>query len=242
MKRGRDPRSRDFPHHHDFRRADDAGCGDFLYWRAAAARLLAHARAQLSHQEMGRRGGDARDDLLRHRHRLALRRADADPRAPKAAQSGAQCDASGCAAQLLDGRLVALLRTREALVEDCRRAALVIAPFPVPSGCGAATIIDRRHLDTTGAVTLKILGEQFEMRSARAIGENRPWSRAPADIRSARLGSGTGKESTRILKMLPARSIIWIVAIAPGRFKKILSGIVRHAAHSVDVAAGLRIT
>jgi competence protein ComEC len=147
-------------------------------------------------------------------------RADADPRAPKAAQSGAQCDASGCAAQLLDGRLVALLRTREALVEDCGRAALVIAPFPVPSGCGAATIIDRRHLDTTGAVTLKILGEQFEMRSARAIGENRPWSRAPADIRSARLGSGTGKESTRILKMLPARSIVWIDAIAPGRFAK----------------------
>jgi competence protein ComEC len=105
-------------------------------------------------------------------------RADADPRAPKAAQSGAQRDASGCAAQLLDGCLVALLRTREALVEDCGRAALVIAPL-VPSGCGAATIIDRRHLDTTGAVTLKILGEQFEMRSARAIGENLPWSGAP---------------------------------------------------------------
>ena len=113
-------------------------------------------------------------------------RADADPRAPKAAQSGAQCDSLGCSTQLPDGRTVALLRTRDALVEDCARAALVIAPFPVPSGCGAATIIDRRRLDTTGAVTLKIAGDQFDMRAARSIGENRPWSRAPRAIGRAR--------------------------------------------------------
>ncbi|MEA2832932.1 MAG: competence protein ComEC [Methylobacteriaceae bacterium] len=109
-------------------------------------------------------------------------RADADPRAPKVAQSGAQCDGSGCAAQLPDGRVVALLRTREALVEDCARAALVIAPFPIPSGCGATTIIDRRRLGVSGAVTLKIAGDHFETRAARAIGENRPWSRAPRAV------------------------------------------------------------
>jgi competence protein ComEC len=109
-------------------------------------------------------------------------RADADPRAPKAAQIAAQCDASGCTAQLRDGRVVALLRTRDALVEDCARAALVIAPFPVPVGCAAATIIDRRRLDGTGAVTLKIVDDRFEMRAARAIGEHRPWSRAPRAI------------------------------------------------------------
>jgi competence protein ComEC len=106
-------------------------------------------------------------------------RADADPRAPKTAQSGAQCDVSGCTAQLRDGRVVALLRTRDALLEDCARAALVIASFPVPSGCAATTIIDRRRLDQTGALTLKIVEDQFEMRAARAIGENRPWSRPP---------------------------------------------------------------
>jgi competence protein ComEC len=121
-------------------------------------------------------------------------RADADPRAPKAAQNGAQCDAAGCTAQLRDGRIVALLRTRDALVEDCARAALVIAPFPAPSGCGAATIIDRRRLDGTGAVTLKITDDQFEMRAARAIGENRPWSRAPRAIGRPRSVSSEPRE------------------------------------------------
>jgi competence protein ComEC len=113
-------------------------------------------------------------------------RADADPRAPKAAQGSALCDASGCTAQLPDGRRVSLLRTRDALIADCARASLLIAAFPVPTGCGASTIIDRRRLDATGAMTLKIAGEQFEMRSARAIGENRPWSRAPRGFARAR--------------------------------------------------------
>ncbi len=106
-------------------------------------------------------------------------RADADGRAAKAAQSGSKCDAAGCIAHLPDGRTVALLQKRDALIEDCARAALVIAPFPIPKGCGAATIIDRRRLDETGAVTLKIVDNQFEIRTARAVGENRPWSRPP---------------------------------------------------------------
>jgi competence protein ComEC len=113
-------------------------------------------------------------------------RADADPRAPKAAQNAARCDASGCSTELSDGRVVALLQKRDALIEDCARAALVIAPFPVPSGCTAATIIDRRRLDETGALTLKIVDDRFEMRAARAIGENRPWSRAPRPFGRAR--------------------------------------------------------
>jgi hypothetical protein len=65
-------------------------------------------------------------------------RADADPRAPKAAHNAAQCDGSGCSAELPDGRIVALLQKRDALLDDCTRAALVIAPFPVPGGCAAA--------------------------------------------------------------------------------------------------------
>jgi competence protein ComEC len=123
-------------------------------------------------------------------------RADADPRAPKAAQNGAQCDAFGCTAQLQDGRIVALLRTRDAFIEDCTRASLVIAPFPAPSGCGATTIIDRRRLDETGAVTLKIVDDRFEMRAARAIGENRPWSRAPRFAGRARTNAPAQRSDT----------------------------------------------
>jgi competence protein ComEC len=106
-------------------------------------------------------------------------RADAAPRGVKDARGGARCEQSGCAASLPDGRTVALVLTRDALLEDCTRATLLIAPFPVPTGCAAATIIDRRRLDQTGAMTLKVSGDQFEIRAARAIGENRPWSRPP---------------------------------------------------------------
>jgi competence protein ComEC len=116
-------------------------------------------------------------------------RADADPRPAKAAQGGALCDALGCAAQLPDGRRVSLLRTRAALIQDCARASLLIASFPVPDGCGAATIIDLRRLDGTGAITLKIVGDQFEIWTARAIGENRPWSRAPRVFGRARVNT-----------------------------------------------------
>jgi competence protein ComEC len=123
-------------------------------------------------------------------------RADADPRAPKAAQRGARCEPSGCSAQLPDGRAVALVLSRDALLEDCARATLVIAPFPIPAGCGAPTIIERRRLDETGAVTLKIAGDQFEMRTARAIGENRPWSRAPRPIGRARSNVAAAQPET----------------------------------------------
>jgi hypothetical protein len=50
-------------------------------------------------------------------------RADADPRAPKAGHNAAQCDGSGCSAELPDGRIVALLQKRDALLEDCTRGA-----------------------------------------------------------------------------------------------------------------------
>lgn len=106
-------------------------------------------------------------------------RADADARAPADAKGGVACDESGCVARAIDGRLVALVEDRSALVEDCGRAAIVITPRAAPEGCGAPIVIDRRKLAETGAVTLRFKGDRVEWNMARAPDEDRPWSRAP---------------------------------------------------------------
>jgi competence protein ComEC len=106
-------------------------------------------------------------------------RADADERAPADAKSAASCDSLGCVARAVDGRFVALVEDRTALIEDCARAAIVITPLYVPQGCGAPIVIDRRRLAETGAVTLRLNGERVEWNTARAPDEDRPWSRAP---------------------------------------------------------------
>ena len=105
-------------------------------------------------------------------------RADADPRAPR--QAGrALCDDLGCVARARGGQLVALATKREALLEDCARADVLIAPFEAPQGCAAKIVIDRRRLAETGAATLRFTENGVEWSTARARGEDRPWSREP---------------------------------------------------------------
>jgi competence protein ComEC len=105
-------------------------------------------------------------------------RADADPRAPK--QAGrALCDDLGCVAKARGGQMVALVAKREALLEDCDKADVLIAPFDAPQGCGAKIVIDRRRLAETGAATLRFTENGAQWTTARARGEDRPWSRAP---------------------------------------------------------------
>ena len=106
-------------------------------------------------------------------------RADADSRSPRDAAGGVACDESGCVARAIDGKMVALVEKREALIEDCARAAIVVTPLFAPQGCGAPIVIDRRGLEETGAVTLRLTGARVEWTTARSRGEDRPWSRAP---------------------------------------------------------------
>ncbi len=105
-------------------------------------------------------------------------RADADPRAPK--QAGrALCDDLGCVAKARDGQMVALVTKRGALLEDCGRTDVLIAPFDAPQGCEAKIVIDRRRLAETGAATMSFTDNGAQWTTARASGEDRPWSRAP---------------------------------------------------------------
>lgn len=105
-------------------------------------------------------------------------RADADGRDP-AASRGGQCDKTGCVARLPDGAALALVSDYAGLAEDCSRAKILVTPLYAPWGCAAPLLIDRRKLEETGAITLRYVNGEPVMQTARAPGEDRPWSPAP---------------------------------------------------------------
>jgi competence protein ComEC len=107
--------------------------------------------------------------------------ADADARSPKDATlgDGIRCDDAGCVGRLRDGSLVAIAKTIAAFEEDCRRAALVVSASDAPPGCGAL-VVDRQVWRRSGAMTLRRVGESFQITAARPAGYARPWTRAPA--------------------------------------------------------------
>ncbi|MCF6303047.1 MAG: ComEC/Rec2 family competence protein, partial [Devosiaceae bacterium] len=84
------------------------------------------------------------------------------------------CDASGCF-YLGENYEVALVKTRDAFDEDCRRANLVITRQKSPSSCrGITQVIDSLDLQNNGVHWLKWTGEEFWIR--QAISDiHRPW-------------------------------------------------------------------
>lgn len=103
--------------------------------------------------------------------------ADADARTPKdpTLGNGVRCDDAGCIARLRDGSLVAIAKTTEAFEEDCRRAALVVSAGDAPPGC-AVPLVDRAVWRRSGAMTLRRVGERFEITPSRPAGYERPWA------------------------------------------------------------------
>ena len=117
-------------------------------------------------------------------------RAAGDGRRPGDAVTTERCDPSGCTAVLADGRAVALVLDATAFAEDCSRASVVVTPLFAPAGCAAPLVIDRRWLTEAGATTLALRGDQFDISTARAPGEDRPWSPAPKTRRPAKITRG----------------------------------------------------
>ena len=105
-------------------------------------------------------------------------RADADGREPATSRSEA-CDKTGCVAHLPGGGALALVSDYAGLAEDCARAKIVVTPLYAPWGCAAPLLIDRRKLEETGAITLRFVNGETILQTARAAGEDRPWSPAP---------------------------------------------------------------
>ncbi len=129
--------------------------------------------------------------------------ADADPRDAKAAAAPpAHCDDLGCVLPLGAGDLTVAVVTRPvALIEDCRRATVVVAPVPRPAGClGPRLYVDRATLARTGAlaVTLDTAAPDGLGDPAAAGTSGRPWSRAGvAEAGRSRQGAAETRRQQR---------------------------------------------
>lgn len=139
-------------------------------------------------QAIAVRGSDGRLAIMQGgRDNFAVREwpaADADARLPtdKTLSEGFRCDGAGCIGRLADGGLVALARVPSAFAEDCRVALVVASPRAAPPDCGAL-VVDRNVLRSNGAIALRQVGHQWEIKVARPSGMVRPWVRmaAPAE-------------------------------------------------------------
>ena len=104
--------------------------------------------------------------------------ADGDGRNPDDAtlRQGVACDLQGCVIVTRDGRSVAYVRERLAIIEDCRRADLVVTPIPWSAAC-AAKLIDRMALSRDGATALVRQGGGWRSHASEPGSGDRPWSR-----------------------------------------------------------------
>ncbi|KRE16560.1 hypothetical protein ASE63_15210 [Bosea sp. Root381] len=104
--------------------------------------------------------------------------ADGDGRNPDdaALRHGAACDAQGCVLTTKQGRSVAYARDRLAIIEDCRRADLVVTSIPWTAPC-KAMLIDRMALIRDGATSLIRRGGGWRSLAAEQSGSDRPWNR-----------------------------------------------------------------
>jgi competence protein ComEC len=115
--------------------------------------------------------------------------ADGDARkaADASVRSGARCDTLGCVVTTKDGRTVALVQDRRALLEDCARAAVVLTRLRAPPDCRAALVLDGAHLARHGATAVRWTESGHELATARSPSDVRPWTaRQPAERRTAR--------------------------------------------------------
>jgi competence protein ComEC len=155
------------------------GCAIILMMRTPQPDVLISADATA----FAVRGGDGRLNMIKSGNDVfALREwlaADADARTAKdnALGEGIRCDASGCIGRLRDGSLVAIAKSIDAFEEDCRRAALVLSARDAPADCGSF-VIDRQIWRRFGAMSLRRVGQGFEISSSRPAGYERPWARA----------------------------------------------------------------
>ncbi|WP_119418386.1 ComEC/Rec2 family competence protein [Desertibaculum subflavum] len=101
------------------------------------------------------------------------------PRQGPSADGRLRCDATACLWRY-DGWLVALPRGPADVDEDCRRADLVIATFPVEGRCAAARhVIDRADLAREGAHAIRLRSDgTLDLRTVNRERGRRPWTGA----------------------------------------------------------------
>ncbi|CAH1662281.1 Competence protein ComEC [Hyphomicrobiales bacterium] len=105
-------------------------------------------------------------------------RADGDGRAIEdpSLRHDTHCDRLGCTARLKNGQMIAFVRDKRAFPEDCGRAAVIVSPLRAPRNCKAVTIIDRRVLDSSGAIMLTQAPNNAGFSQIQALSTaSRPW-------------------------------------------------------------------
>lgn len=93
----------------------------------------------------------------------------------KAATENLRCDALGCIIEAGE-RTIAVSFAREALAEDCARAAIVVAPSFRLSACAAPYVIDRAALRSGGAHAVWLRGAELRILTAAERSGARPWT------------------------------------------------------------------
>ncbi len=140
------------------------------------------------------RGSDGRLAIAGRPSRFVVQQwlaSDGDDRSPEDAglRGGVACDSRACIARTADGRSVSYARDRVAIIEDCRRADLVVTNIPWSAPC-AAMLVDRMALSRNGATSLHRSPGGWRSDSSEAGAGERPWSRrkppAPAQPAAAR--------------------------------------------------------
>jgi competence protein ComEC len=112
--------------------------------------------------------------------------ADGDARTAKdeSLRDGFTCDDAGCIARLGDGAPVAVALSAEAFDEDCRRVVLVVSPREAPPACAAA-VIDRKLWRQAGALSVRRVGDRFDISASRPAGYDRPWARGASSAEAS---------------------------------------------------------
>lgn len=122
---------------------------------------------------------DGRKDRFAAQAHLEQAGLDERREAPVPMRRLGYCDNLGCVAPVR-GAKVAVSGRREALDDDCARARLVIAMFPVSraerAGCAAA-LIDRRDAWNEGAHAAWIGRQEVEIESVKDTRGERPWTK-----------------------------------------------------------------
>lgn len=121
--------------------------------------------------------------------------ADGDVRTPGEASTARAavfaCDGQGCIAKLKGGRVLAVVKRRNAVHEDCQIADIVITRIPVrTSRCPAEVLITPKDLHRNGAYAIYLEENGLKTVHAAGLEGDRPWSRSARTHRARRKAKG----------------------------------------------------
>jgi competence protein ComEC len=85
------------------------------------------------------------------------------------------CDRLGCLYRA-KGHVVALVKERQASIEDCASADIVISPDPAPRKCAAALVIDMWSLRRNGVHAVYLRPDGVRVDTVGGMRGQRPWS------------------------------------------------------------------